>query len=171
MTVVRSASETIFERFTESLADLIVSYTGSEANIISDFSDHLELEITSIVGLSSEEVSATVSLASSQEAALSLSTFPLACAHDWMGELANQLAGRLKNKLCAYGLQMNLSTPTTIQGNRLQLTSSALETFSVNAQFPMGGAIAQISLNVDPNLDLTEKPTESSSEEGSLELF
>ncbi len=171
MPVIRSASETIFERFTEALSDLIGSYTGAASVTTNDIPENLELDITSIVGLSSEEVSATVSLASSQEAALSLSTFPLTCAQDWMGELANQLAGRLKNKLCAYGLQLNLSTPTTVRGNQLQLTSSALETFSINAQFPIGGAIAQISLNVDPNLDLTEKPTESTSEEGSMELF
>jgi hypothetical protein len=39
---------------------------------------------------------------------------------DWVGELANQLAGRLKMKLLAHGVEIALTTPLTLSGVRLQ---------------------------------------------------
>jgi len=38
---------------------------------------------------------------------------------DWMGELANQLLGRIKNKLLALGVALEMSTPTVIWGLEL----------------------------------------------------
>jgi chemotaxis protein CheX len=40
---------------------------------------------------------------------------------DWAGELANQLLGRLKNRLCTLGLDFNQSMPTVVRGDRLKL--------------------------------------------------
>ncbi|HEY3497078.1 MAG TPA: chemotaxis protein CheX [Polyangiaceae bacterium] len=35
---------------------------------------------------------------------------------DWMGELANQLLGRIKNKLIAYGVNLAMGTPAVMLG-------------------------------------------------------
>lgn len=35
---------------------------------------------------------------------------------DWVGEMTNQLLGRIKNKLLGHGLELLLSTPTVIYG-------------------------------------------------------
>jgi CheY-specific phosphatase CheX len=40
---------------------------------------------------------------------------------DWAGEVANQLLGRIKNRLSTYGLDFTTSTPTVVRGDRLQL--------------------------------------------------
>jgi CheY-specific phosphatase CheX len=40
---------------------------------------------------------------------------------DWGGEVANQLLGRIKNRLSTYGLDFTTSTPTVVRGDRLQL--------------------------------------------------
>ena len=40
---------------------------------------------------------------------------------DWAGELANQLLGRFKNRLCTRGLDFNIAAPMVIGGNRLQV--------------------------------------------------
>jgi CheY-specific phosphatase CheX len=42
---------------------------------------------------------------------------------DWMGELANQLLGRIKNKLLDFGIALEMSTPTVMWG--LELASKA----------------------------------------------
>ena len=42
-----------------------------------------------------------------------------AAARDWVGELANQLVGRLKAKLLARGASIALSTPIVLRGVRL----------------------------------------------------
>jgi chemotaxis protein CheX len=40
---------------------------------------------------------------------------------DWAGEMANQLAGRLKNRLCHVGLDFITGTPTVVKGDHLDL--------------------------------------------------
>ncbi len=39
---------------------------------------------------------------------------------DWVGELANQLAGRMKTKLLAHNVEVSLTTPIVISGVRLE---------------------------------------------------
>jgi len=41
---------------------------------------------------------------------------PPATVLDWAGELANQLLGRLKNRLYGRGITMEVSTPTSLRG-------------------------------------------------------
>ena len=40
---------------------------------------------------------------------------------DWIGEMANQLIGRVKNKLLPYGVEIMLGTPTSIETGSLVL--------------------------------------------------
>ncbi len=40
---------------------------------------------------------------------------------DWIGELANQLSGRLKNKIVPYGRKLELGVPTVIKGQGLSV--------------------------------------------------
>jgi CheY-specific phosphatase CheX len=42
---------------------------------------------------------------------------------DWVGELANQLLGRLKSRLLAHGVAIELGTPTTVSGLELRVRS------------------------------------------------
>jgi len=40
---------------------------------------------------------------------------------DWCSEMANQLLGRLKNKLAAYGIDFDVGTPTCFSGQGIRL--------------------------------------------------
>lgn len=42
-----------------------------------------------------------------------------AFCRDWVAELANQLLGRVKNKLLRWGVAINLSTPSVVRGVQL----------------------------------------------------
>lgn len=42
---------------------------------------------------------------------------------DWVGEVANQLLGRIKNKLASAGVKFAMGTPTTVTGKSMQITS------------------------------------------------
>jgi hypothetical protein len=41
---------------------------------------------------------------------------------DWARECANQLLGRVKNRLGARGVQMSVSTPTALRGFELKIS-------------------------------------------------
>merc|ERR1712146_853533 len=43
--------------------------------------------------------------------------------YDWIGELANQLLGRLKNKLLSWNVEVALSTPVLVHGAQLSIAS------------------------------------------------
>lgn len=42
---------------------------------------------------------------------------------DWVGEAANQILGRIKNKLSAGGVKFAMGTPTTVTGKSMQITA------------------------------------------------
>jgi CheY-specific phosphatase CheX len=44
---------------------------------------------------------------------------------DWIGELANQLLGRLKSRFLAHGVAIQLGTPTTVSGLELRARSGS----------------------------------------------
>lgn len=41
---------------------------------------------------------------------------------DWIGEIANQMLGRIKNKVASAGVKFSMSTPTTVCGRSMQVT-------------------------------------------------
>ena len=44
---------------------------------------------------------------------------------DWIGELANQLAGRVKNRLSRHAISYDISPPITVRGERLSVAAAA----------------------------------------------
>lgn len=166
-----SASSALFKCFQYSLRDLIKNYAGEEPEITLDVDDTIEASMTSIVGLSSPDVSASVALITSESAVASLSPYQDLEAADWLGELGNQLGGRLKNKMSCFGISPCLSTPTTVRGRFLHVTSIAAESFEVTARFMGQAAIAQLTLNIDPEVELRESFEGCTLQEGTLELF
>jgi CheY-specific phosphatase CheX len=67
------------------------------------------------------------SLVVSASPGLLVRSCPVACAgnelqqQDWLGELANQLLGRLKAQLLGHGIAIELGTPTTVAGLELRV--------------------------------------------------
>jgi hypothetical protein len=65
---------------------------------------------------------------------------------DWMGELSNQTLGRIKNRLLAYGVTLEMSTPTVLFG----LSISRRDTGSIvrrEFSFCHGGETLSVSLD------------------------
>lgn len=164
-------SEILFDCFKRSLRDMIQNYSGDNPILEPEVDPSIEASMTSIVGLSSPDVSASVAIITSDESIASLSQGLDVCPADWLGELGNQLGGRLKNKMNCYGLSPNLSTPTTVRGRFLHVTSTADSSFEVTIRFKGGVAIAQLTLDIDPELELVESFEGCTLSEGSLELF
>jgi CheY-specific phosphatase CheX len=54
---------------------------------------------------------------------------------DWIGELANQLVGRLKTRLKAHGIEIRLSAPISLAGERMRHVSAAGATYRAAFRF------------------------------------
>lgn len=81
---------------------------------------------------------------------------------DWMGELSNQLLGRLKGKLGRFGVDFALTPPTHLLGNALQVFPHAAErTAWIRARTTDRGAfVGMCDLHLGPDLVFTEPAPE-----------
>ena len=90
---------------------------------------------------------------------------------DWIGELTNQLAGRVKAKILGYGVEVQLSTPVGLSGVALRpLPRTELEPASYSAHG--GEVVVWVEIDSDPafSLGLGEAPAARRAE-GEVVLF
>ena len=78
-----------------------------------------ERQLCGIIGFVGRRLRGTCVLAGS-EAPIIASCPASGGTRDWVGELANQLAGRLKAKFLALGVEVHLTTPVVLSGMRLE---------------------------------------------------
>jgi hypothetical protein len=93
---------------------------------------------------------------------------------DWTGELVNQLLGRVKNALVAYGLAIEQSTPTVVTGWRLH-RAPASTNVARRYLFEAGGGSVAVYFDavVSGNFVLAEPHGEGAKAvvEGDVQLF
>jgi hypothetical protein len=90
-------------------------------------------------------------------------------ARDWVGELANQLVGRLKAKLMARGATIALSTPVVLRGVKLSplpRTDVAPVVFESTA----GKVLVWLEVEIEDGFQLGEERALKASE-GELLVF
>jgi hypothetical protein len=74
-----------------------------------------------IVGFSGENIRGGLVLAGSREALGASNPVQSAGIRDWVAELANQLAGRVKSRLLAHDVELHIATPVVLRGEHLAL--------------------------------------------------
>lgn len=72
-----------------------------------------------VLGFSGEQMRGTLLLATSREPLGRTSPTSDSSFREWIAELANQLLGRIKNKLIPRGVTLHLSTPIVLRGEHL----------------------------------------------------
>lgn len=92
---------------------------------------------------------------------------------DWAAELANQLVGRVKNKLFGLGVNLRIATPTALSGGALAVaTPKSNRTKPLVFSHPAGEVWVWWDAIIDPDLEL--RPREDDSQavgEGDVLLF
>jgi CheY-specific phosphatase CheX len=92
---------------------------------------------------------------------------------DWTGELANQLLGRLKIRLGAYGITFALSTPTTLVGRNLRGVAAQDGARFILFRSEDCSLYVQFDAQTRPDFDLLETPIYETApvQEGDMMLF
>jgi CheY-specific phosphatase CheX len=124
-----------------------------------------------VIGFSGDQMRGTMLLATSKEPLGRTSPSTDASLREWLAELANQLLGRVKNRLFTHGVHLHMSTPIVLRGEHISPVSQAeLVPFS----FVCDGGVVCVWFDVDvtPGVDLTQSvETESVAAEGTGFLF
>ena len=91
---------------------------------------------------------------------------------DWIGELTNQMLGRIKNKLAGSGVKFTMSTPTTVSGKSMQVNCPK-DGFSLEKTYtgPHGQLVIHFLTVIDPSVSFKSQGIAPASSEGDSILF
>ncbi len=78
----------------------------------------------------------------------------------WVGEVSNQLLGRLKNALLAYGIEIQIALPMVLNGVKIQVRSVNSAPFQSVHQSEAGDACIWVDSNWDIQQELERLETE-----------
>jgi len=118
MFVERSETTRVIQALAGSACVELMQAYGVQLSPSQTWAESDEVMFSGVMGFVGDRVRGTCLLAAPQgtvEAAAPKD----ASARDWVGELANQLVGRLKAKLLARGATIALSTPVVLRGVKL----------------------------------------------------
>ena len=147
--------------------ELMQAY-GVQLNPTLGWGESDEVMFSGVMGFVGERVRGTCLLAAPQgtvEAAAPNG----AGARDWVGELANQLVGRLKAKLMARGATIALSTPVVLRGVRLSPLSRT-DVAPVVFESTTGKVLVWLEVKIENDFQLGEERALKASE-GELLVF
>lgn len=111
------------------------------------------VELCGGVGFSGKHARGTLLCAASKELLRRLSAGKCASERDWLGEITNQLLGRIKSRLLRRGIDIMLSPPIVLRGEHLAPLPRAK---LVPLSFTMdGGAVfVWLDIDLDASVDL-----------------
>lgn len=162
----------------ESAVELFEEYGKAIARCEAGTSDSASrgLVLGAAIGFTGEFVRGALAIAIDEELAVALD--PLAGQRksdrgslDWIGELANQMLGRVKNKLLSYNVEIGLSTPIVIEGAKLRMFGIVSK--GMELSFQSGDHFADVwwDAEVDPVLVLSKEDAPDVQLEGEMLLF
>jgi len=94
-------------------------------------------------------------------------------AEDWVGESANQVLGRIKNKLLAYDVTVGLGVPMVLRGVEVHLAKSTSDVWHYRFVCPQGGLTVWFDCRMDEALVLERREDlgDLVAREGELTMF
>jgi hypothetical protein len=125
--------------------------------------------LTAIIGFTGVGITGMCLVAASEEPLLA--SIPVTGAlRDWIAELSNQLAGRLKHKLLAHGAEVYVTTPIVLRATRIEpLPRRKLVPRAFSA---LGGTVALwVEVEISPEFKMVPPEEEQSVAEGETLLF
>jgi len=133
------------------------------------------IELVSTLGFGAEGIAGAIALCTSSRCAkYMVKTIEGKHEHDWLGELSNQLLGRVKRRLGTHGVTFSMGIPVLFKGERIALARSLDLTRSIQLTFetPEGLIEAWLDFKTSPNIELSPEPIQNEApSEGEILLF
>lgn len=128
-----------------------------------------ERSLTGIIGFTGNGITGMCLVAASEEPLIASN--PGGSLRDWVAELSNQLAGRLKHKLLAQGVEVYITTPIVLRATRIEpLPRRKLVPRGFSNE--NGGSVALwVEVELGANFEMVPSQLEPAVEEGETLLF
>ncbi len=149
--------------------DLFAAYGVSLSPSAAEFIDSEDVLLSGVIGFVGPELRGTCLLVSNRSP-IELSSPQKDRARDWVGELTNQLVGRLKRKFLGYGLEVVLTTPVVLSGLHLRpipRRELGHRVFSTES----GSIMVWVEVETEPGFEFGPAMSEQSNAEGDVLMF
>lgn len=149
--------------------DLFAAYGVTLSPTSADFIDSDEVLMSGVIGFVGAQLRGTCLLVSNRSP-IELSSPQKDHTRDWVGELTNQLVGRLKRKFLGFGLEVALTTPVVLSGLHLRPVPRRALTpriFSTES----GSIMVWVEVEAEPGFEFGPALSDQSSEEGDVLMF
>lgn len=168
-----SATEAETQRLVENLAEeaclsLFDAYGVQLSRVEHASAPEADHCLTGIIGFTGQGITGMCLVAASEEP-LAASNPAGGTLRDWVAELSNQLAGRLKHKLLTQGVEVYITTPIVLRATRIEpLPRRKLQPRAFTA---LGGRVALwVEVETSPEFTVSEA-AEQPVAEGETLLF
>ena len=153
----------------EACLSLFEAYGVQLERRLVDHPQNTDQTLTGIIGFTGNGITG-MCLVTASEAPLIASNPSGGALRDWVAELSNQLAGRLKHKLLAQGVEVYITTPIVLRATRIEpLPRHKLVPRSFSAS---DGTVALwVEVEVTPDFKLAPETAETPVAEGETLLF
>ncbi|MEO6602557.1 MAG: hypothetical protein ABIQ16_21925 [Polyangiaceae bacterium] len=149
--------------------DLFAAYGVTLSPTSADYINSQEVLLSGVVGFVGPELRGTCLLVSNRSP-IELSSPQKDHPRDWIGELTNQLVGRLKRKFLGFGLEVVLTTPVVLSGLHLRpipRRELGPRVFSTES----GSIMVWVEVEAEPGFEFGPAVADQSSEEGDVVMF
>lgn len=176
------AANPVLEAVLESVSGLLSEYgsTLDQCTPCSPFLGGPSPTVSAIVGFTGEAFKGSLALLAPPRMIADLvpdtgcDPTDVEIIRDWIGELANQLLGRAKNKMVRLGASFSMSPPTTIVGTNLDIVSSGTAStgwYRVSTSTSQMFLMCDFRGSKDFVLRPREEPDDNVADEGEVMLF
>jgi hypothetical protein len=171
------SNKTVFDQLATSAASELFAARGIDVRVVTGAD--VSIEYAATIGFAADGVRGMIGLGMSPDTLqrMTAQDQPNGTTYnteDWLAESANQLLGRLKNKLLRYGVVLSIALPTVLQGVRLQFLGTGTTTLWTHAlDTELGPFWVWLDVRCNEQLVLTEvdDPSLEGAPEGELLLF
>jgi hypothetical protein len=140
---------------------------------IEEFPPAERLALCGVMGFGGRQMRGALVLAATREPLEKTNPGGFGSQRDWICELANQLMGRVKNRLLTVGVEILLATPAGLSGDNLNLAPGKVRTPQVFA-IENGFVCVWIDCELSEGFELVMTPSggfEAAMPEGETVLF
>jgi len=129
-----------------------------------------ERSLTGIIGFTGAGLTGMCLVAASEEPLIA-SNPAGGSLRDWVAELSNQLAGRLKHKLLAQGIEVYITTPIVLRATRIEPLPRR-KLIPRGFSLERGGSVALwVEVEIGPDFAIVPANAEATVAEGETLLF
>lgn len=133
------------------------------------------IELVAAIGFGAEGIAGALALCTTSRCAQYLaSAVGSEQEHDWLGELSNQLLGKIKMRLHKHGVTFSIGVPVLLAGEQITVARNIDLSRStiVSFQTPQGMLEVWFDFKAAPSIELSPEPAqEKSPAEGELLFF